>query len=400
MHLLFTQFFNALNFKKFFKIGLYNLGILAFLIIGSEYTLRAILPNGEIALRTKMNKLNRNQNLGLARDSFFDYENFRFIPNSKIPVKHAEYQYIASINDEGWRAPCFNKNKDVDRFLIGDSFIYGIGVKDSDTFSCVGKDLGLNLYTLGIPGQSPLTYLEIIERNKNLINKYRNKKNNDLPKIIFTIFTGNDYTELIDYKPFVYQNKDKATNDSEPIVEDLNQSFSSSFRNFIRSISHDINHEIVMNNRFGLGNSYLLNGIKLLILKQKKDGEFYYKFYDGTKHYTTNTPSHVNNVSLSLKGIKDFIESEGFKLEAFLFIPSPVEISEERFIRDATLRGIKPLAHKINRFHKIDNLMKACNQLMINCLDTRSLLIEDDYYVHDSHIKRSGVIKVTKSFMN
>ncbi len=388
-----------MNKIELFKTGLYNISILLILIIGSEFILRAIIPNGEIALRVRMNKLNRNQNLGLIRDKYFDYENFRFIPNSEIPVKHAEYQYISSINDDGWRVPCFNKSKSVDKFLIGDSFVYGIGVKDSDTFSCVGKDLGLNLYTLGIPGRSPLTYLEIIKRNKTLINKYRDKKNKNLPKIVFTIFTGNDYTEMINFRPFINQNKGQVATDQNPIIEELNQNFLSSYKTFIRSIIHDINHEIVMNNRLRLGDSYLLNGIKLLALKQKKDGEFYYKFYDGTKHYTANSPSHIDNLSLTLKGIKDFIESAGFELDVFLLIPSPVEISENRFLRDATLRGIKPLAHKINRLHKFENLMKACIQSKVNCIDTRSLLNENDYFVHDSHIKRSGIIKVTKTLV-
>ena len=396
MRLLSTLFFKTLNKKQLIKTGLYNLGLFIFLIIGSEFILRAIVPNGEIALRVRMNKLNRYQNLGLARVKYFDYKNFKFIPKSKIPVNHPEYQYTASINDEGWRAPCFNKNKDVDKFLVGDSFIFGIGVNDSDTFSCVGKYLGVNLYTFGIPGTSPLKYLDIIERNNTLIDKYRNK---NLPKIVFTIFTGNDYTDLLDFKSFINFKKDKGVIDQKPIGENPNQNIVYSFRTFIGSINHQINHEIVMNNRFGLGNSYLLNGIKLILIKQKKDGEFYYKFYDGTRHYTTNAPSHVENISLSLEAIKDFIESKGFELDSFLLIPSPVEISEKRFLRDSTLRGIKPLANKINRFHKIENLMEACEKLKLDCIDTRFLLDEEDYYEHDSHIKKSGVIKVTKALL-
>ena len=61
--------------------------------------------------------------------------------------------------------------------MIGDSFVFGTGVADKDTFSCAAKSLGVNLYTLGIPGANPSTYLNIAEKNKEKIKaKYHEKK--------------------------------------------------------------------------------------------------------------------------------------------------------------------------------------------------------------------------------
>ena len=63
-----------------------------------------------------------------------------------------------------------------------------------DTFSCAAKNLGKNLYTLGIPGGDTSSYLKIVEKNKDTI--FKNNVNNlskYAPKIVLSIFTGNDY---------------------------------------------------------------------------------------------------------------------------------------------------------------------------------------------------------------
>ena len=160
-----------MKIQKIFTVFTFNIGILFLLIVGTEFLLRSLTPNGEIALRVKMNRLARKKNQEEARSIVFDNENFSFLPNIKIPVEHSEYKYTASINSEGWRVPCLNKSQKVDIFIVGDSFVFGTGVADMDTFSCAAKNLGKNLYTLGIPGGDTSSYLKIVEKNKDTILK-------------------------------------------------------------------------------------------------------------------------------------------------------------------------------------------------------------------------------------
>ena len=343
-----------------------------------------------------MNKLVRKVNQEEARGSVFDNEKFAFFPNIKIPIVHAEYKYIATINSDGWRVPCLDKSQKVDIFLIGDSFVFGTGVADKDTFSCAAKDVGGNLYTLGIPGTDPSFYLNIAEKNKETILKNNwNNLSTDRPKIIISIFTGNDYEALLNPELFQRKNFSSKNNSADAEFRGNSTSIGSTLRSFIKAV----NKEIVIYNRFRLGDSYIINGIKLIVNKQRKDGENFYRFYGSSTFYTKNAPSDKNVIATSLARIKYRLNMNGFELEGLLLIPDPSEISERRFKRDSVLRGISGKATEINRSHKFENIIAACETLPINCIDTRSVLDENDYFINDNHLNKYGVKKVVKNYL-
>ena len=380
--------------QKILIVATFNIGILFLLIFAAEFLLRTLTPSGEIALRVKMNKLARKVNQEDERGIVFDKKKWAFFPNTEIPVVHAEYEYIASINSDGWRVPCLDKSKKVDIFFVGDSFVFGTGVADMDTFSCAAKNLGGNLYTLGIPGADPSHYLKIIEKNKETILKNNgNNLSKERPKIIISIFTGNDYETLLNPELFKLMNLSSKKSSSE-----VNSRENSSIATNIRLIIKAVNKEIVIQNRFGIGDSYIINGIKLIVNKQRKDGENFYKFYGGSTFYTKNAPSNKNLIASSLAHIKNRLNMNGFKLEGLLLIPDPAEISESRFQRDSALRGISGKSAEINRDYKFEDIIAACETLALDCIDNRSVLDENDYFIHDNHLNKSGVKKVVKNF--
>ena len=384
-----------MKIQKIFTVFTFNLGILFLLIVGTEFLLRSLTPNGEIALRVKMNRFARKENQEEARGIVFDNENFSFLPNIKIPVEHSEYKYTAAINSEGWRVPCLNKSQKVDMFLIGDSFVFGTGVADVDTFSCAAKNIGKNLYTLGIPGGDTTTYLKIVEKNKDTILKNNvNNLSKYRPKIVLSIFTGNDYETLLN--PELHQRDYLPKNTPAKIKS---RDTSASIGATIRSIIKAVNDEIVLNNRFGLGDSYVINGIKLIAIRQKMDGQNFYRFYGGSTFYSKNAPSDKNVIASSLALIKNRINMNGFDFGGLLLIPDPAEISASRFKRDATLRGILGKIEEINRSHKFENIIAACKTISLDCIDTRNVLDENDYFIHDNHLNKNGVKKIVKNYL-
>lgn len=384
--------------SKAFKIFFWNATLLLTFTIVLEFVVRAIVPDGEIALRIKMNRLARNQNQQQKKIATFNIENFRFIKNIIIPISHKEYNYNATINGDGWRVPCFDAKTVIDHYIVGDSFIFGTGVEDSATFSCAGKKANLNLYTLGIPGARPEIYIKIIEKNKDIINKYHaTKKQNKKPSVIIAIFTGNDYENLINMSISDLDQEGDVNFPPSSKIDLSNQLIYSK----INSLLKHFNYKIVKNNFLGLGESYIFNGIKLLYNKGRYDGPNYYKFYSGSTFYNKNAPSSVNNLRRSLLSINSYVQSLNMNLTGFLLIPDPSEVSERRFNRDATLRGIGSSKDKLDYNYKFFNILEACRIISVKCIDSRKTLLESDYFKHDSHLKPSGIIKLVallKSF--
>ena len=89
----------------------------------------------------------------------------QFKPFSKAYLKHVEYKHEVSHDEFGYRNPCFDKKKHTDGFLVGDSFVYGTGLLDLEVINCQTSHT-LQLYTIGIPGASPLEYKKLISKAK------------------------------------------------------------------------------------------------------------------------------------------------------------------------------------------------------------------------------------------
>lgn len=294
---------------------------------------------------------------------------------------------------DGWRVPCLEDSKEVDKFLVGDSFVFGTGVADANTFSCASKKLGKNLYTIGIPGVDPSMLLNTIKRNKDLIEIRWGNLRETLPKIVLAIYTGNDYEALLEPMNFRHTSALSNSTSSEARPD---KKIMPSIVSMLKSLAITINYEIVVNNRLGLGDSYFINGIKLLANKNRKDGKNFYQFYGGSTFYTEDAPSDKIAVTSSLASIRNTLELNGLILDGLLLIPDPAEISENRFKRNSILRGISSKAGQINTSHKFENIITACKELSINCIDTRDILSEDDYFVHDIHLNKHGVEKIVK----
>ena len=120
-----------------------------------------------------------------------------FEPGSVYRQVSNEYDAVTTITDKGHRVPGVDGNPDV--IFIGDSFTYGYGLKDDETFASIYcTQLQRACVNLGLPGSGTLKQVERLEQ---FINEWRWK-----PKEVKLFFfgmsgsfsAGNDFVDNYD----------------------------------------------------------------------------------------------------------------------------------------------------------------------------------------------------------
>ncbi len=108
----------------------------------------------------------------------------------KFTIVTPDYAAETTITDDGYRAPKANGSPDV--IFMGDSFTYGQGVTDSQTFPAIYcRERKLNCANLAVPGASTLYEVSRLARFI--------KEKDWQPKMVhFFFFTGNDFSDNLD----------------------------------------------------------------------------------------------------------------------------------------------------------------------------------------------------------
>lgn len=118
----------------------------------------------------------------------------RFTPFSKFRIQHYEYDVEANIDQWGGRVTVCPSKKNTREIIpfLGDSFTFGVGVKDDETYvHLVNKVSSYSLINLGVSGSCLADHLDIIE--------YRHDELNSPRVYVFNVFVGNDLTNLLVY---------------------------------------------------------------------------------------------------------------------------------------------------------------------------------------------------------
>lgn len=118
----------------------------------------------------------------------------RFTPRTQFKMDHYEYNKEAHI--DRWGGRVVNGRADWDGEVkvpfLGDSFTFGIGVDDNETFlSLLGAHAPQQFLNLGVPGCALPQQMDILQFRRHDLNN---------PKLwVFVFYAGNDYFDLLRY---------------------------------------------------------------------------------------------------------------------------------------------------------------------------------------------------------
>ena len=112
----------------------------------------------------------------------------RFEPGAELTVQHVEYHKTAHFDELGARVTGDRRGRTPLIPFLGDSFTFGIGVEDDETFvSHLARKSGRRVLNLGVPGFSLKEELDIIE--------FRHEELGSPPLYVFVAYAGNDLYE-------------------------------------------------------------------------------------------------------------------------------------------------------------------------------------------------------------
>ena len=184
--------------KGLSKVVLINLTLIIIICIGFELALRIWTPD---FLIKKMSALHSSLDSLASNDRSWPIEKkdgivVGFKPNSSFNVYHNEYQYVAHTDEYGFRSNHINYHDTGSHEIIpvlGDSWVFGLGVKDFETFLRILQNNSRNISYLngGIPGSCLANQIDIIE-----------KRVHELPhfdRVFFGFYLGNDLEDLLKY---------------------------------------------------------------------------------------------------------------------------------------------------------------------------------------------------------
>ena len=119
---------------------------------------------------------------------------YRFAPGRSFRLNHVEFDTRVAIDDYGGRRvparETWGDKSTVPLPVYGDSFAFGVGVEDAETFvNLLAERLDLPLVNLGVPGISLDRELDIVERRHQELGRPQ--------RYLFVVYLGNDLTDLL-----------------------------------------------------------------------------------------------------------------------------------------------------------------------------------------------------------
>ena len=195
---------------------------LLFSLLVVEGVLRALGPEW---LRLRMREINAGQQVFFDSDEGWPLECsntgcFRFTPGSRFRVVTREYRHSVAIDEHGARATSAPISGEAPTGpFLGDSFTFGIGVEDAETFvSLLDTGSTMDFLNLGILANSLPQQIDIVEMRHSELGS---------PSLyVFAFFVGNDFQNLVESKYGVDVQMFSASDDSpEPLYPTLSSRF-------------------------------------------------------------------------------------------------------------------------------------------------------------------------------
>jgi hypothetical protein len=189
-------------------------------LLSAEVIARVLAPAWLTQRMLFLNPTPSGQASGSDRGFKVDKKNgqfWRFTPHSEFDVTHVEYNNKAHIDEYGGRVTAGTYSAESEDFVpfLGDSFTFGLGVADAETFASLLSPVASprRILNLGTPGSALHSQLSIVEMRHGELGRPR--------KYVFFFFMGNDFSDLI-YAKSKQENANKSQAEEESIALRLN----------------------------------------------------------------------------------------------------------------------------------------------------------------------------------
>jgi len=302
---------------------------------------------------------------------------YMFTSNSEFQVVTQEYSHAVNIDLRGYRsngALTYDDRMTIP--ILGDSFTFGVGVEDNETFvSLLDRMSTIRYLNLGIPGNSITQHIDIVERRHHELGEPSN--------YVFVFFVGNDFQNILE--SHIMSSKKSDVDDGSKI--DYYPTISNKF-NILSTIN-----EYVMHNTF-LSKLYVVQWVrhKLLMFVNRSSADLMdpiFLIIRKDKDYLADAKLLFEN---ELKRL-DRLSKKLYFDYAFVIIPDRHQI-------DTNLLDLRSEYYGI-AYDKIDalipnNLLAALFQSHgVPYIDvTNCMANEDDikslFYVRDNHFTTHG----------
>jgi hypothetical protein len=291
----------------------------------------------------------------------------RFKPNSKFEVKYYEYSTTVHIDRWGGRlVPSFKNSEGTPLIpVLGDSFSFGLGVKDEETFiNLICKDSHARYLDLGAPGSALPNQLDVVE--------FRHKELGSPELYLFVFYLGNDFSDMIRY----YEGSSNEESRNSGIIDFLKsryflqRSYAAQFAfHYLSPDTHTKHKSRYYRTPQG---KRISNSIYLLMSRSNS--------------YSLEAEKVLNR---SLDRLEDLSKTMHFHYE-FIVIPDKHQTDQSLFNKQASVFGLSP--DTLDRSYP-DRLLEAdLEQRKIPYLDVMGCLKDRPglYYKNDDHLTSEG----------
>ena len=366
------------SFKKHPKLSLvfFNLGLLLFIFIVFEITLRILTPDW---LKYKMNYLSAGNLKGYGTDGNWsvklkDGQFYSFTPNSSFKMYHAEYEKTVHINQLGGRCTEVNEKIDTNNIVpfIGDSFTMGVGVEDTETIVAITKRITKkNFLNLGVSGTC------IVDQRKIINSRYNELHNPSI--VIYGFFLGNDFDEII-------KECSKSADTSTAAIKTKTISKPILESGFLWDVNYFINHDNFLNKIYTL--QFLKQKLLNIFNKNRKDIRIDPVF----QVMNSANEAYLNQVKKILDMEINILSTEPYK-SIVVIIPDRYQIYPK--IRNDRRAYYNIDEKNINPFLPNQILISFLDKYKIHYIDPTQCLIDHRnegplYYTQDSHFTNLG----------
>ena len=310
---------------------------------------------------------------------------FSFTPNSTFKIYHFEYENTVTVNSLGARATVPGEKVDTTNIIpfIGDSFIMGVGVEDTETVVALAKkSTGYNFLNLGIAGTCMPIQRKLINMRYEELGK---------PKIvIYGFWLGNDFDDIINEYSKI--SMDSVKNLSVLPNPDENKQV---VNNDIKwKINYFINH-----NKF-LRKLYCLQFIKqkIMNMQNKKNKEMYTPFY----LFDSTNKEYITKAKILIDKEIEILSKEPYK-PIVIIIPDKYQINSS--LRKSMVSYYNLEQKNIMPFAPNQMITEALNKYHIRYIDATQCLMNHQkegalFYVQDNHMTPFGQKKLSECILD